>query len=37
MARTCHKSVEMVGRYVRYGDLFAVDPLAALAALAGVL
>jgi integrase len=28
MQRTGHKSVEMVGRYVRHGSLFAVDPLA---------
>jgi hypothetical protein len=28
MGRTGHKSVEMVGRYVRHGSLFAVDPLA---------
>jgi integrase len=28
MARTGHKSVEMVGRYVRHASLFAVDPLA---------
>lgn len=28
MGRTGHKSVEMVGRYVRHANLFAVDPLA---------
>jgi integrase len=28
MSRTGHKSVEMVGRYVRHGTLFALDPLA---------
>ena len=28
MARTGHKSVEMVGRYVRHANLFTVDPLA---------
>ena len=28
MGRTGHRSVAMVGRYVRHGSLFAVDPLA---------